>query len=253
MFILKKIISAFLLPFNVSISLLAVGVFLLFATRFQRVAKAFILIGFLFFLFLSMPPTANWLANSLEHRYSSPAMSVLQDPQIRWIVVLGGGHNSSMPPGQQLSGSSMARLVEGVRIFCMREGRTLFLSGGSVYDPKPNAAAMADEAKTLGINQKDLMLESQSRDTEEQAEFLAPILRQEPFFLITSAVHMPRAMALFMKKGMKPIAVPCDFSFVPKNPPALLRILPNASSLQQSERAFRERMGMLYSLVRGKV
>jgi uncharacterized SAM-binding protein YcdF (DUF218 family) len=252
MFILKKIISAFLLPFNVSVFLLAIGIFLLFATRLQRVAKAFVLAGFLSLLFLSMPPTANWLSNSLEHRYPTPSSSVLEDRQIRWIVVLGGGHNSAMPAGQQLSGSSLARVNEGLRIYRMQPGRTVLFSGGGVYDPGPNGLAMAEQAKGLGLPEKDMVVESKSRDTEEQAEFLATTLKNNRFFLVTSAIHMPRAMSLFIKKGMNPIAAPCDFSFVSQNPPALLRILPNASSLQQSERAFRERLGMLYSRLRGK-
>ena len=252
MFILKKIISAFLLPFNVAVCLLTVGVLLLLSGRYARVAKSITTFATLFLLFLSMPPTANWLSNSLEQRYPIPDSQKLMDAQIRWIVVLGGGHNSSMPAGHQLSGSSLARVVEGVRIFRMKSGRKLILSGGGVYDPNPNAVAMADEARALGINSGDIILESQSKDTEEEAALLTPTLRQEQFFLITSAIHMPRAMALFLKRGMKPIAVPCEYSFVPQNPPAILQILPNAASLQQSERAFRERWGMLYSRIRGK-
>ena len=252
MFIVKKIISAFLLPLNVSIFLLMIGVLLLLVTRLQRLGKTITVIGLLMLLFLSFPPSANWLSDSLEQKYSIPSAAIFMDPKIHWIVVLGGGHNSSMPAGQQLSDSSRARVVEAIRIFRMKEGRTLIFSGGGVYDPNPNAIAMAEQAKALGIDQKNVLLESKSRDTEEQAELLAPTLKQNPFFLITSAIHMPRAMSLFMKKGMNPIAAPCDFSFISQNPPALLRFLPNASSLQQSERSFRERLGMIYSTVRGK-
>jgi uncharacterized SAM-binding protein YcdF (DUF218 family) len=242
----------FLLPFNVCLFLLTVGVLFLLITRKQKIARIILMTGVLVLLILSTPPVATQLVNSLGREYHVPDSATLMGPNIRWIVVLGGGHNSSNPAGQQLSMSSLARVVEGIRIFRLKAGRTLILSGGSVYDPVPNARAMAEEASALGLDQKDIILESQSRDTEEEAVLLAPILKQDRFFLVTTAMHMPRAIAIFVKQGMNPIAAPCDFSFSPQNPPILLRVLPNGASFQQSERAFHEYLGMIYSRIRGK-
>jgi len=63
---------------------------------------------------------------------------------------------------------------------------------------------------------------------------------------------MPRSVSLFMKQQMNPVAAPTDYAFRSQNPPFLLRILPNATSLQQSERAMREYMGITWSRLRGR-
>jgi len=252
MFILRKIISTLVLPLNVCLMLLISGVVVLFATQKQKIAKAMIVAAAFALLLLSVPLTANWLTGTLESQYAPVSTKEFSESNIPWIVVLGGGHNSSRPPGTQLSPSSLARVVEGVRIYRMKGGRKLILSGGAVYDPVPNAEAMFREAKAFGVSENDVILETKSRDTEEEASLLAPILKQEPFYLVTSAVHMPRAMALFLKQGMKPVASPVDYSFHSQTSPVLLRLLPNASALQQSERALREFFGILWSRVRGE-
>ena len=111
---------------------------------------------------------------------------------------------------------------------------------------------MRDVARLLGVPESDMTLESKSRDTEEEARLLFPVLNQEEFFLVTSAVHMPRSMALFRQQKMNPVAAPADYSFQSQNAPLLLRFLPNATSLQQSERSLREYLGLLWSRIRGK-
>ena len=128
----------------------------------------------------------------------------------------------------------------------------MILSGGAVFDPLPNAEAMASTVRLFGVKEEDIVLESQSMDTEDEARLLAPLLKKEPFYLVTSAVHMPRSMALFVKQGTNPIPAPADYSFQSSNIPFLLRVLPNVNAFQQSERAMREYMGITWSRLRGK-
>ena len=252
MFVLRKFVSTLLLPFNLCLGLLLLGLVVLLFTRRQRLAKIVITSSAILLLLFSFSPLADKLISSLEMQYSPLAAQDLARENVHYIVVLGGGHNSSRPPGSQLSPSSLARLIEGIRIFKEKPGTKLILSGGSVFDPLPNAQAMLTTAKLLGIPETDIELESESRDTEDEARFLAPRLKQEPFYLVTSAVHMPRSMALFRKQGTNPIAAPTDFAFRLVNSPVLLRYLPNLGALQQSERAIREYFGLMYSRMRGK-
>ena len=128
----------------------------------------------------------------------------------------------------------------------------LILAGGSVFDPSTNAEAMYRMAIQLGVDHKDLMLEKTTKDTEEEAVAVSKILKQAPFFLVTSAAHMPRSMMLFEKQKARPIAVPIDYSFRSVNPPFLLKFLPGLGALNQSERAIREYLGITYSKLRGK-
>jgi uncharacterized SAM-binding protein YcdF (DUF218 family) len=251
MFLLKKLITALILPLNFCFVLVIIGSLILF-TRRRNFGKSLIIAGLCLLFLLSFPPVSGLLTNKLESRYPALSNADLSKSNIRWIVVLGGGHNSSNPVGSQLSASSLARVVEGVRIYRMKTGRKLLLSGGPVYDRIPNADVMRDEARILGIPDADITLEAKSRDTEEEARFLSPVLNQEEFFLVTSAVHMPRSMALFRQQKMKPIAAPTDYSFQSQNVPLIFRFLPNAGALQQSERALREYLGLLWYRIRGK-
>lgn len=81
----------------------------------------------------------------------------------------------------------------------------LILSGGGAFDPVPNAEMMADVAIALGVVEKDLVRETTSKDTKDEARLLKEIVGDDTFVMVTSASHMPRSMALFLKLGMNPI------------------------------------------------
>ena len=59
---------------------------------------------------------------------------------------------------------------------------------------------MSRIALIMGVNPPDIILESTSRDTEEQARLIKPMVGREKFFLVTSASHLPRAMAMFRNR-----------------------------------------------------
>ena len=80
-------------------------------------------------------------------------ISTLKD--VKWVVVLGGGHTSSPElPAEcpSLDNSSLSRLVEGIRIHRELPGSKLLLSGGAVFDPVPEAVTMAAVARMLGVS-----------------------------------------------------------------------------------------------------
>ena len=59
---------------------------------------------------------------------------------LKWMVVLGGGHTSylRLPAMSKISKASLARLVEGIRIYKLFPASKLVLSGGSPFSPVPN-------------------------------------------------------------------------------------------------------------------
>jgi uncharacterized SAM-binding protein YcdF (DUF218 family) len=97
-----------------------------------------------------------------------------------------------------------------------------------------------------------MLLESASVDTIDQAKFLRDRLGQAPFYLVTSAGHMPRAMRMFMRSGTQPIAAPTDFHAV-WAPFQITDFFPQAGTLANTERAFYEYLGLCWGLVRGQV
>jgi uncharacterized SAM-binding protein YcdF (DUF218 family) len=96
-------------------------------------------------------------------------------------------------------------------------------------------------------------LEDQSLDTEDEAQFIKPIVGQVPFLLVTSASHMPRAMGLFRHYGMAPIAAPTDYLSADAGVKSPLSYLPSAGNLHTAERAVYEYLGLLAARIAGKI
>jgi len=70
---------------------------------------------------------------------------------------------------------------------------------------------MGQHAQDLGVGRQDMILKTQSRDTDDEAGLVAPIVGEQSFILVTETSHMPRAMTLFRKHGTHPVADPVDF------------------------------------------
>ncbi len=110
---------------------------------------------------------------------------------------------------------------------------------------------MADQARSLGVNGDDIILENNSPDTEAQARLIKPFVKDRNFVLVTSAIHMPRSIGLFRNEGMEPVAAPTDY--LPKGGADPRRYLPQTAALGKSAEALNEYLGMAWSKVRGKL
>jgi uncharacterized SAM-binding protein YcdF (DUF218 family) len=258
MWILKKIFSRLLFPVPLCLEFLAIGLLLLCFTRRHKTGKTLVaLAGVLLFLFGSHSISSRLLA-PLEGRYAplfirpgAPVANELR--RVKFIVVLASGFtaDASRPVEIELDDGSIARLVEGIRAHNVLRCCKLVLSGG-VGDTSI-AQAMAQLAGELGVSRQDMILEQHSRDTEDQAQLVAPIVGKQPFILVTEASHMPRAMALFRKQGTYPIADPMDFRTSPSRPMEPQEIFPDAEELRGSERAVYEYLGLAWAKVRGRI
>src|SRR5215210_6741080 len=213
MFLLKKILAPFLMPVPFCLALVLVGLALLWFTRRQRAGKRLATLGAVALLLLGYGAVSGRLLATLERRHA-PVTDVSAAPgRVRWVVVLGGGSSSDagLPAVMRLSEGSLARLVEGIRIQRqLPEGR-LLLSGGSVFGSDPDSETMRALAVELGVDPAALDLDNVSPDTETQAEVVRARLGTEEFFLVTSASHMPRSLALFRKAGTNPLPAPTHF------------------------------------------
>jgi uncharacterized SAM-binding protein YcdF (DUF218 family) len=190
----------------------------------------------------------------LEYQY--PALLSLQNIQnVKWIVVLGGGHTSDpkLPITSQLSKASLIRLVEGIRIHNGLPKSKLILSGGSVFEKISNAQVLADVAIAIGVKKEDLILEDVSKDTEDEVRLIQQIVSQEQFILVTSASHMPRSMALFKKLGMHPIPAPTDYLVKECQEMNPGKFFPRVENLDKAERAFYEYLGLAWAKLRGRL
>ena len=248
------------MPMPLSFLICLIGLLLLWFTKKQKTGKVFVSIGLLLLLLLSYGAISDKLMRPLERKYSPDSVQMLHDIKsddkrtISFIVVLGGGHTSDLkvPITSQLGEDSLMRLVEGIRLYRKFPAMKLILSGGSVFDPVPDAKVMADLAKDLGVKEKDIILEDKSQDTVEEAHLIKTIVNNDQFFLVTSASHMPRSMAMFKKLGMNPIPAPTAYEVTSEQQLNPFMFFPGADNLCKSEKALHEHIGILWAKLRGQ-
>ena len=254
MFLIKKILSPLFFPTTLILGTLLLGLFLVSLTRRRRTGKIFVLIGVLLLGMLSYDGVSDRLLRPLEYQYP-PLLSLENIQNVKWIVVLGGGHSSDpkLPITSQISQNSLVRLVEGIRIHNRLPKSKVILSGGSVFEKISNAQVLAEVAIAIGVKKQDLILEDVSKDTEDEARFIQQIVGQEQFILVTSASHMPRSIALFKRLGMHPIPAPTDHLVKECQKISPGMFYPSANGLCKAERAFYEYLGLAWAKLRGAI
>lgn len=255
-FTLRKLLAPFLFPLSIVLELLLIGIFLLWFTRHQRLGRIVVTAGVLVLLVISLDNPTTWMLEPLEYRYSAPADAERSAaPAPKAIVVLGGGytHDRRLPVTSELSTTTLARLVEGVRLYKQSAGSRFIVSGGSWYGFEAEAMRMARAAVILGVAPGDIVREDGSLDTEDQARLVAPIVGSSEFFLVTSASHIPRAMALFRKKGLRPIPSAADYGVKGSLDFTLFRLQPKAGNIGRAEDAAYEYLGLAWARLRGAI
>jgi uncharacterized SAM-binding protein YcdF (DUF218 family) len=255
LFLFKKYTSPLLLPLPAALFLLVAGICLLRRRRNSGWGQVFSFAGLALLVLLSLPPVARREALLLEGQFAPARATPQTRAQVKWVVVLSGGIGNvpTFPPNSELSRASLVRLVEGIRLLNEHPHARLLLTGGAPFNLGPSeASGMRDTALLLGVDPRRIVVEEESWDTEEQAAAVRPIVRDAPFLLVTSAVHMPRAMALFRKQGMEPIPAPTDFIVRGRARLSPLTFYPSADSLFVSTQVARELLGLWWSRLRGQ-
>lgn len=235
-------------PFFICLLFLALCVLFLW----QRTYPTFVRCTTLLILVALLIISTGWLPQYMTHKLESQYPVVIKvQPEVRWIVVLSGGQTlaQGLPANDLLSSASIKRLIEGIRLLQSLPQATLVLSGGGSAGEQPEALLLAELSKWFSIPEQQIVLERNSINTADQARELAVILKDEPFYLITSAVHMPRSMALCKKAGLNPIAAPTDFTFFWSTDPWIKLLVPNSYNLAYFSIALHEVLGRVWSRV----
>jgi uncharacterized SAM-binding protein YcdF (DUF218 family) len=254
LFLFKKIVGPLCFPLSICLILLVLGLIFLWFSRRQRTGKVLVTIGVMLLALLSYSAFSDRLLRPLEYRYP-PVLNPAGLSDVKWVVVLGGGHNSDprLPVTSQIDESAAVRLVEGIRLHNMLPESKLVLSGGTVFDPVPHARIMADAAAAIGVDSQEIVLQTRSRDTKDEARFIQDIVGNEKFILVTSASHMPRSMAMFKKLGMDPVPAPTDHWVKERQALSPSMFFPWSGNLEKAERAVYEYLGLMWAKIRGQI
>jgi uncharacterized SAM-binding protein YcdF (DUF218 family) len=188
---------------------LIIGVVLIW-TKKQKLAKWLLTIGTFVFVLFAFDPLTEILLDNFENEY--PAFKIENAPQkkIKYIVVLAGGYvpnPPSHPLTTELTRHTLSRLIEGIKIHREIPDSILVFTGKG-WAHQSEASAMKELAMKLGVKETEIILEEESSNTFEHTTYLKKIVNDQPFILVTSAIHMPRSMGLFLKAGFKPIPAP---------------------------------------------
>lgn len=172
------------------------------------------------------------------------------------IVLLGGGNEHVQGVGTAalsvMFPSEAGRVLEAARVFELLHADWIISSGGAVPGETPSAVVMRDALVQLGVPTRQILLESESRDTHDEAVLIAPMLRSlhvQRTVLVTSAIHMPRSLGTFRAAGVD--AFPAPVRDPAASLPRVQRWAPSAPGLLFSSQLAHELIGIAYYRARG--
>ena len=105
----------------------------------------------------------------------------------------------------------------------------------------------------LGGDPTRISIESRPRTTSEDALYAAALLKPKPserWLLVTSALHMPRAVGCFRVAGFQAEPYPIEFRTVQSHPFAFF--VPGAAALYDLDIATKEWIGLVAYRLMGK-
>ncbi len=250
MFLLSKLLPLLLLPLGLALLLL-----LWAAIRGGR-APVLAALGILWLF--ATPLAAEGLWRWLERPYqrqSAAALLSRRPAPVAAVVVLGTGRHPAPGPARASEWTDADRFFGGLEAWQQlrsagQRPRLIFTGGWWPTQPAmpPEGDVLRQRAIALGLPPADLLSTARVRNTAEEARAIAALLpRGASVVLVTSAFHLPRAVRLFERRGLRVIPFPVDFQASgawagsPLADP--LNWLPSADGLARSSRALREVIG----------
>ncbi|MBS1521725.1 MAG: YdcF family protein [Bacteroidetes bacterium] len=205
-FILSKVLVFVLFPLNWILVFLLIAIF---TKRPKRKKRCFIAAIVLFIIF-SSPLLLYLLAKNWD---IDP--QPLEKGKVYSAVIVLGGFSGEDKNGNGVFNSYSDRFIEGMRLRGQNKVSHILISSGNgnLQASSFREATWAEGVlKELSVPDSAILIEHESRNTFENAEFSKKLLQQKhlppPYLLVTSAWHMRRAQYIFRKEGLEVIARP---------------------------------------------
>jgi uncharacterized SAM-binding protein YcdF (DUF218 family) len=231
-------LATFLMPSGLAYLLFAAGLLTRVVPFARRASWTLLALGAAITLLFSSGRMAAALNSPLDARAR---------PEARYIVVLGAraADDPDMPVTGRLNASAAYRVLMALELHRQRPELPVIVSGTEV-----TTRVMADSLIAAGMPRTQVVLEGRSQVTADSAVNLRPWVGDSPFFLVTSAGHLPRAMASLERQGLAPVAVPTDH----KQPRIWSHgsLAPSPDSLSHSDLAFHEYLGRIWYAIRDR-
>ena len=259
---LSKLLPLFFYPLGFACICSFLALILLW--KRPRVAAFCIALGLFVLLFSSNAWISRLMVYSLELQ-NIPSGEL---PTAQAIVVLGGATRSAYEPRKTVDLSEAGdRVLYAAQLYREEKAPLIVVSGGRIDwqgGGTPESEDIAKLLRFMGVAAKDILQDPDSLNTYENAVNVKKILLErniDRILLVTSAMHMPRSLAIFKLQKIDAIAAPTDFlvtkgeiqqlASTPKG--AILNLLPDSKNLENFTSALKEYIGMVVYRLRGWV
>jgi uncharacterized SAM-binding protein YcdF (DUF218 family) len=203
-FILSKTLSHLTEPLIIVLILFIVSVLI----RKQAWKKRLFWTGFILLIFFSN----DFLANEamLAWEVKPIPFNALKKKYKYGILLTGVSIGKRQPDDRVYFDKGADRVYHSVQLYKLGHIEKILVSGGNgrlVAVEEPEADVLKKALLIMGVKEEDILLESDSRNTHESAVNVKAMLKDEikpeDCLLITSAFHMRRSLACFVKVGLK--------------------------------------------------
>ncbi len=208
-------------PANLLLAWIAAGVFLLVLGRggwSYRWGKRLAMTGTVFALLLWFVPFGHWALAVLEERIPQPKPL---PSEVAGIIVIGGSESENIAAtrGELYTNfTNMNRLVVMKMLAEKYPSAQLVYAGGTTRPQTHKQKRQADIAKAvldvMMDGKRKITYERNSRTTLENAINAKAMVGdrvKQPWLLVTTAWHMPRALGTFRKQGWNVVPMPADY------------------------------------------
>lgn len=210
MFILLKVLLFFLRPLVWTVILFLIAFF----SKNEKRKKRFFQTGFIVLLVFTNP----FIIRQLLNWYEVKPIQLPANENYNAAILLGGFVTFDKKDQQSYFTSASDRFIQTALLYKTGRIKKIIVSGGNGYIVKNNfteSGFVKQKFIELGVAANDIYTDTTSRNTLENAvntkRIIDSLHLQEPFLLISSAMHLPRARLLFEKRGIVVKLYPCDF------------------------------------------
>jgi len=176
------------------------------------------------------------------------------------VVILSGGVETIRAGGvvlTQMSTASTLRVLEAARVYKLIGGRLVIVSGG-IADTRiqlePESKQLSEALGVAGGPAASSAIDVDARDTYDHPRTIRPILdahHVRQFVIVTSPMHMRRALAVFRKAGFDPVGSVTLLRSDHREPPPWF--VPTDDSLMLFDASIYDYAGWVYYWMRGRL
>jgi uncharacterized SAM-binding protein YcdF (DUF218 family) len=195
--------------------LLLLALWLALAAR-RRACAGVLVAALALWLAAGCGPLASWLLEGLQSGYAGAVQGTWAERNA--IVLLGAG-TVRTPSGPEPELFAYGRIARAAALYhdCKAAGRDckLLASGGDAqHHGIAEAVSYAALLRRLGVPDADLLLETRSNSTWQNAQFSRPLLlayAPRRVLLVTSGIHLRRSLLYFAHFALRPEPVRGDY------------------------------------------